>query len=237
MARKSNAKGKGAEELEFVFGFKQVLGLALLTALVLSGTFFWGFAAGHKRALRGEPGPFAFLEKAADPHSDPVPIPDVLLNQVDDSPAARAPVNEVQANPPSQPTGTPPAPGRTPVAEDRIKPSPSAPKREAAPAPVPAVERAAPAPTPPPPPVTRASEVKPKPKRRIHYQVAALKVRQNAKQLVDWLRSEGFPASIQPANDQGLFRVFVGPFRSDADAATARARLTKDGFKPMPKAL
>lgn len=230
MARKSNPKGKGAEEIEFVFGFKQVFGLALLTALILSGTFFWGFSAGHKRALRGEPGPFAFLEREADPHSAPVPIPDVLLEQVDDSPAARAPASAAAPNPPSQPSGTPPAPGRAPVAEDRVKPSPSAPKRETAA--TPAVPQAAPAPT---APVKKPPAAKPK--RKIHYQVAALKVRANAKQLVDWLRSEGFPASIQPANDQGLFRVVVGPFRSDADAATARARLTKDGFKPMPRAL
>lgn len=229
MARKSNPKGKGAEELEFVFGFKQVFGLALLTALILSGTFFWGFSAGHKRALRGEPGPFAFLEKEADPHSAPVPIPEILLKQVDDSPAAGS---QAEANPPSQPSGTPPAPGREPVAEDRVKPSPGAPSPETAT--TPAVPRAAPAPAAPvPQPVAAVA----KPKRRIHYQVSALKVRENAKQLVDWLRSEGFPASIQPANDQGLFRVLVGPFRSDADAATARARLAKDGFKPIPRAL
>ena len=229
MARKSNPKGKGAEELEFVFGFKQVSGLALLTALILSGTFFWGFSAGHKRALRGEPGPFAFLEKEADPHSAPVPIPEILLKQVDDSPAAGS---QAEANPPSQPSGTPPAPGREPVAEDRVKPSPGAPSPETAT--TPAVPRAAPAPAAPvPQPVAAVA----KPKRRIHYQVSALKVRENAKQLVDWLRSEGFLASIQPANDQGLFRVLVGPFRSDADAATARARLAKDGFKPIPRAL
>lgn len=232
MARKSNPKGKGAEELEFVFGFKQVFGLALLTALILSGTFFWGFSAGHKRALRGEPGPFAFLEKEADPHSAPVPIPEILLKQVDDSPAARSPADAAVANPPSQPSGTPPAPGRAPVAEDRVKPSPGAPSPEAAS--TPAVPRAAPAPAPAAPVAQPAAA---KPKRRIHYQVSALKVRENAKQLVDWLRSEGFPASIQPANDQGLFRVLVGPFRSDADAATARARLAKDGFKPIPRAL
>lgn len=229
MARKSNPKGKGAEELEFVFGFKQVFGLALLTALILSGTFFWGFSAGHKRALRGEPGPFAFLEKEADPHSAPVPIPEILLKQVDDSPAAGS---QAEANPPSQPSGTPPAPGREPVAEDRVKPSPGAPSPETAT--TPAAPRAAPAPA---APVAQPVAAVAKPKRRIHYQVSALKVRENAKQLVDWLRSEGFPASIQPANDQGLFRVLVGPFRSDADAATARARLAKDGFKPIPRAL
>lgn len=230
MARKSNPKGKGPEEIEVVFGFKQVLGLALLTALILSGTFFWGFSAGHKRALRGEPGPFAFLEREADPHSAPVPIPDILLKQVDDSPAARSPGDEAESDSPSQPSGTPPAPGRAPVADDRVKPSPGAPGPETASAPE--APRAAPTPT---APVAKPPAVKPK--RRIHYQVAALKVRENAKQLVDWLRSEGFPASIQPANDQGLFRVVVGPFRSDADAATARARLAKDGFKPMPRAL
>lgn len=230
MARKSNPKGKGAEEIEFVFGFKQVFGLALLTAVILSGTFFWGFSAGHKRALRGEPGPFAFLEQEADPHSAPVPIPDILLKQVDDSPATRSPAVGAEANPPSQPSGTPPAPGRAPVADERVKPSPGAPGRETASAPE--VPRAAPTPAAP-----VANPPDGKPKRRIHYQVAALKVRDNAKQLVDWLRSEGFPASIQPANDQGLFRVVVGPFRSDADAATARARLAKDGFEPMPRAL
>ena len=65
--------------------------------------------------------------------------------------------------------------------------------------------------------------------------MAALKSRQNAKSLVDRLRTQGWPARIQPEGADGLFRVYVGPFRTSDDAEAARTRLARDGFQLMAR--
>ena len=214
---------RAKDEIEVVFGFKQVLGLVLVSVLVLGGAFVWGFEAGHQRAARGAPSLLAFLEKSADPHAEPVSIPDVLLTDPTEAPG---PATAPQASEPGQVSDTPPPPDGADL--ERIKPSPgvqaTAEEGEAveiaepaAPAAVPAVAAVAPDGA----------------RQQLHYQVAALKVRDNAKQLVDWLRSEGLPARIQPAGNDGLYRVYVGPFRNPEDAASAKAQLGRDGFKPM----
>ena len=179
--------------------------------------------------MRGEPSLLAFLEESADPHAEPVTIPSVLLDQPAGerfggaSPAAKLRTPAAPAPTASEPPGA----GRAaPRSIPRVKPRPAVkPATEAPPKPGPAPVRAVETPA----PRTGSSN------RQIHYQVAALGVRKNAKALVDWLRSEGFPARIQPASDDGLFRVFVGPFRNDTDAASAKARLTKNGFHPLTR--
>lgn len=221
---------KAKDEIELAFGFKQFCLLGLFTGLVLGITFFWGLEIGHKRALRGEPSLLAFLEESADPHDEPVAIPSVLLDQPGGgrfggaSPAAKLGTPAAPAPTASEP----PRSGRAaPGSITRVKPRPAVkpatatPPPKPGPGPTPAVETPAP----------RAGSSD----RSIHYQVAALGVRKNAKALVDWLRSEGFPARIQPASDDGLFRVFVGPFSNEADAASAKARLAKDGFHPLTR--
>ena len=179
----------------------------------------------------------AFLERGGIPEPEPVEIPDVLLNPIEGERAA--PSDRDTA--PSPPDSAAPDPG--PEADEptesrpkeRVKPEPGI-KAKAEPtalepeaAPVPAPEAAA---------LARETQ-RPKPSSRdgLHYQVAALKVRTNAKALVDWLRSEGFKARIAPASEDGLFRVYVGPFRTDTDAESARDRLTKDGFQLMVRNL
>ena len=220
---------KAKDEIEFAFGFKQICLLGLFTVLVLGITFFWGLEIGHKRAMRGEPSLLAFLEESADPHAEPVAIPSVLLDQPAGerfggaSPAAKLRTPAAPAPTASEPPGAGRAARRS---IPRVKPRPAVkPATETPPKPGPAPVRAVETPA----PRTGSSN------RSIHYQVAALGVRKNAKALVDWLRSEGFPARIQPASDDGLFRVFVGPFRNDSDAASAKARLTKNGFHPLTR--
>jgi cell division septation protein DedD len=71
----------------------------------------------------------------------------------------------------------------------------------------------------------------------LHYQVAALNSRKNAKGLVDWLRAQGFPGHIRPAGDDGLYRVVVGPFPNDREAESAKVRLAQDGFAVMVRKL
>ena len=233
-------KAKSKDEIEFVFGFKQVLGTAILVAIVFGGAYFWGFETGHKRALTGQPSLLAFLESGGDPTSEPVAIPDVLLNPIEGIPAKSAnpdtaPSRPVQVTSASQPQ-TDHASDNQP--KERVKPEPgikarteepeaSPPEAETLPIPVPSAR----------PSDSEPATPQPSSKNKLHYQVAALKVRTNAKTLVDWLRSEGFKARIEPASEDGLFRVYVGPFRSDTAAASAKDRLTKDGFKLMARNL
>lgn len=227
---------RAKDEIEVAFGLKQVLMLLVFSGVVLGGTYFWGYETGHRKALRGEPSPLSFLEKTADPYTEPVAIPKVLLEDVDDH-SGRASASATKKQEPSVPGelggDAAASTGSEPAGITRIKPRPAVKREppETEPTPVTVnVARGEPAPSAPTPaPVSAAASSG----QGIHYQVAALSVRKNAKALVDWLRSEGFPATIQPANNQGLYRVYVGPFRTDADAASARDRLAKDGFKPM----
>ncbi len=218
---------RARDEIEVVFGFKQVLGLALLTALVLGVAFVWGFETGHHRATRGEPSLLVFLEESADPLAEPVSIPDVLLTDPSETLGS---ANRPQTAEADQVAGTPPPP--EPVDLERIKPNPAvqakAEDAEAAETAEPAV---------PAPVAAAAATAADGSRHQLHYQVAALRVRNNAKQLVDWLRSEGFPARIQAAGEDGLYRVYVGPFRTPEDAASAKAQLGRDGFKPMLRML
>ncbi len=230
MARKS--KTKSTDEIEVVFGFKQVLGLILLGAGALCLAYLSGFESGHRRALRGDPSLLGFLEKKADTHTEPVAIPDVLIQQLD---AERA---KIQAASGAEQAA---AGGEQGQAAAQAKPTAVARPRPVAGQP-PAGETIAEE----EPPAATAPDPKPAgtvPAReeaqgsRLHYQVAALNSRQNAKGLVDWLRAQGLPGQIRPADDDGLYRVVVGPFPNDRDAESAKVRLARDGFAVMVRRL
>ena len=234
MARKS--KTKGTDEIEVVFGFKQVLGLILLGGSALGLAYVGGVESGHKRALRGEPGLLAFLEKEADTHTEPVAIPDILFDQLEEE---RAKVKA--ASKAEQTVGI----GQQPEHIDRVKPTaavkPKSAADESAPAEALTEKKPSVAPAPDvksaPPESEPAAEPRSEPKKQLHYQVAALNSRKNAKGLVDWLRAQGFPGRIQPAGDDGLFRVVVGPFPSEREAESAKVRLAQDGFAVMVRRL
>ena len=223
---------QGDDEIEVVFGFKQVCGFLVVASVVLFGVFVWGLEAGHKRALRGDPSVLGFLAETGELRSEPVEIPDVLLS---------APEAE-WAEGGTEPAEAAPTAAEIPVAQppERVKPKPSVkPQPSAQPvAETPAVSK--PAKLPPPEPKAEAPPVKPpaptqEAAGKLHYQVAALKSRQNAKSLVDRLRTQGWPARIQPEGADGLFRVYVGPFRTSDDAEAARTRLARDGFQLMAR--
>ncbi|MDE0621949.1 MAG: SPOR domain-containing protein [Bryobacterales bacterium] len=234
MARRSRTKA--ADQIEVVFGFKQVLGLILFSVAALGLTFVGGVEHGHKRSQRGDPSLLAFLEKQADAHTEPVAIPEVLLEQLEEERAKVKAASEAERSAAS-------GQEREPI--ERVKPSAAVKAR-------PAAEQvsAADAPAEKPPsddspaadePKTAAREPAPRPKaalgKQLHYQVAALNSRKNAKGLVDWLRAQGFPGYIQPAGDDGLYRVVVGPFPNDREAESAKVRLAQDGFAVMVRKL
>ncbi len=211
------------DEIEVVFGFKQVFGLALVTAVVLAGVFFWGFETGHKRAVRGEPSLLAFLEKSADRHDGPVAIPDVLLEPLETHPDSSGAPAAAQ---PSSAASS----GETPRTRVKPKPRVSSNPKASRPAPEKAASSKRTARQPDSPQAARPQAPA---ATRLHYQVAALSVPKNATALVDWLRNEGFPAGIKLASGDGLHRVFVGPFPDLEAAESAKDRLRRDGFTPM----
>ena len=234
MARKSRTKA--ADEIEVVFGFKQVLGLILFSVAALGLAFVIGVEQGHKRALRGDSSLLAFLEQEADAHTEPVAIPDILFEQLDEERAKVKAASEAE-----QSAGS----GQQRQLIERVKPTAAVKARPSPDEPLPAD-----APTEKPPSVdspvadestTAAREPEPQPKaelgKKLHYQVAALNSRKNAKGLVDWLRAQGLPGHIQPAGDDGLYRVVVGPFPTDREAESAKVRLAQDGFAVMVRKL
>jgi len=72
---------------------------------------------------------------------------------------------------------------------------------------------------------------------KIVVQVSAVGVRQDAETLVNLLKSRGYPAFLLAPEAAGagdkLFRVQVGPYRTDPEAVAVRNKLTADGFKPF----
>jgi len=73
----------------------------------------------------------------------------------------------------------------------------------------------------------------------ITLQVAALRTKQDAENLVDILKTRGYPVFMVTPEyahaDDNLFRVLVGPFRARPDADKVRNKLLQEGFKPFVK--
>ena len=191
--------------------------------------FVGGVEHGHKRALRGDSSLLAFLEKEADAHTEPVAIPDVLIEQLEEERAKVKAASEAK-----QSAGS----GQQRQRIERVKPTAAVKARPTAEQPA-AADAAAEEPSPDASPAAREPASQPKAElgKRLHYQVAALNSRENAKGLVDWLRAQGLPGHIQPAGDDGLYRVVVGPFPSDREAESAKVRLAQDGFAVMVRRL
>jgi cell division septation protein DedD len=118
------------------------------------------------------------------------------------------------------------APETTPGAEEK---APAAPARAAS-KPEPAAETQA-------RPVPPASAAAPGMARgeSISLQVAALSKKEDAENLLGLLQKKGFPATLATSPADRLFRVQIGPFSSTAEAEEMKARLEREGFKPITK--
>jgi len=72
---------------------------------------------------------------------------------------------------------------------------------------------------------------------KIVVQVSAVRVQQDGEALVNLLKSRGYPAFLVTPEAAGagdkLFRVQVGPYKTDPEAAGVRNKLVADGFKPF----
>lgn len=67
-----------------------------------------------------------------------------------------------------------------------------------------------------------------------YLQVGAVK-RPEAEVLVEMLSRSGFKAGIAPAPLENMFRVLVGPVRTEAEQGKLKTDLEKAGFKPIPR--
>lgn len=243
--RSRSKKPKPREEIEVVFGLKQALIILIAIVVMFGGAFLWGVETGHTRAGEGKASLLAFLEAKAAPAPEPVDIPDVLLKP-DEPGAAASDSRSASAERPAEKSSEPagdrkparpvrqrekPVPGikvkveRPPTVAQSPPPAAAAPPARAKPAAKPAPRRTAP-----------VSDRQP-PDASVHFQIAAFKVQTNARGLVSWLRSEGLEAKIGDESGDGLYRVYVGPFSSAADAADAKTKLAKEGFQPLVRRL
>lgn len=71
--------------------------------------------------------------------------------------------------------------------------------------------------------------------KKLHLQVAALRVSKDAQALAGRLKERGYAAAVRRAPGNEWFRVVVGPFGSDGAAETVRKKLSSDGFEAMPR--
>lgn len=244
---RGTARSQAREEIEVVLGLKQALVILVILLVMFGGTYLWGVETGHRRAQQGKASMLAFLEAKANPVAEPIEIPDVVLDPVaqgEPSPGLQTgdATQESEASGASAVDQEP-----EPPRKERDKPPPGVRLKVEAPARV-VAERADPpqaaAPTPAAKPAPQRDdavtarkrpEAQPQPSQQILYQVAAFKVQTNARGLVNWLRSEGLEANVGDEGEDGLYRVYVGPFRDATDAAQAKSKLANDGFEPVAR--
>lgn len=118
---------KGAIEIDF--GAKHLLLAVVIFGGAVAGAFLAGIEAGHRRAQRGQPSVLAFLEREADEHTGPVPIPDVLYQQDAQERAKAKAIEsslEAEAIERQKPTPVPPADGSAGQGQRAPAPAPRA---------------------------------------------------------------------------------------------------------------
>ncbi|MGO9273820.1 MAG: SPOR domain-containing protein [Terriglobia bacterium] len=219
------------------------LALVFLTGVAVCAVFFaLGFAV-----ARNQQAPTVSAESNTEQVPPPAPAPTPVNNAAgrtasqNTSPApATAEGGIVLRTVPSPSAGlsaSPAAPSPAPPARVREAPPKSESKR------LPAAAISSPAPSAAsqlalaPDSVAAPPGAAPATGGRIVVQVSAVRVQQDAEALVNLLKSRGYPAFLVTPEAAGagdkLFRVQVGPYKSDPEAAGVRNKLVADGFKPF----
>ena len=115
------------------------------------------------------------------------------------------------------------------TADDTLQPRVPPAAATEGPEPAPAVT-----PAPNPPPAPAATTLKEPVTEKRFLQIAAVKDSKGADQAVDKVKSKGFQARILPPSPEstdGYFRVWVGPYDTDAEADMAVKELEALGYK------
>jgi DedD protein len=213
----------GVREHEEKSHSARILVLIFLLCSAVCGVFFsMGFVVGrNERSLQSGPP----VEVVTSPPVIPPTVNPPLEN------TAAAPQDSAGGNAPLTPAvGTEvvaPREGGTNSATPASKPGDGAPPLQQAQAsPKPTAGTAS-------PPSPAADEVGV----GITLQVVALRTKQDAENLVNILKTRGYPVFLVTPEyahaDDNLFRVLVGPFKTHEDADKMRAKLVQDGFKPF----
>jgi cell division protein FtsN len=204
------------EELEFVLGNRELLGLFFVIVAFFAAFFSVGYAVGFDHGQSGDPLPtVASTTPQPDQRpKDEIRLPDTLLKEAPKPLPATAP--KVSAAAATAPQAELKPTTEMAVAKAAVAVEKPAPKPVAAPKPSPAAR----------PPAQPAAD------EGYHLQVAALRVRQDADLLAKKLKDKGYPAAVSMKGD-GWIRVVVGPFASAEAAQTFKKRLSADGFDTM----
>ncbi len=201
------------QEFELVLGNKQILSVFFLMILLFGVFFFVGYSFGYNRAESDRELTTATVEPIVE-SPDSVRVPDALLKKTPSREVASQAAAPAAAPPdPDQGRVTPASrPAPPPVLVSAEKPRPFRDSKPAAAKPKPAaIDPAAVA-------------------RSIHLQVAALRVRSDARLLADKLSAKGYPVTLFSQGGDGWVRVLVGPFRTTNNAKEYRRKLKAEGF-------
>ena len=198
-------------EHELVLGNKQLLS-AFFVVVVLLGVFFtMGYFVGKNTATSGyNAGPASSSggqrpDAAGKPidtsSSAPTPAPDSTTPATSDTTASSSP-----GPAPDNPSSAPAAPPINAKPETHSEPLTSAANSDP----------------------SRGEMAQPTAEQK-YLQVSAVR-RPDADNMVKVLKERGFPALLGESSKQGLYRVLVGPFRTNTELAHAKSELKSKGF-------
>jgi len=197
-------------EHELVLGNKQLLSAFFLVVILLGVSFTMGYFVGRNTAASG----FNGIQAASGAGGQ---RPDAAGKQLDSgapsqaTPAPDSTTPAIDAN--AAPTDSKPAPETpAPPAETRRETPPPPPAEKPAPRPEDSSETMA----------SPSSE-------QMYLQVFALR-RSDADSQVKLLRNHGFPALLGESSKEGIYRVLVGPFKTNGEMGRTKAALKAKGF-------
>ncbi len=191
---------RNQEDFELILGNKQLLSLFFVVVVLFAVFFSFGYMVGVDRGQKERVETITKTELPPEPEPR---IPDTLLEN----------------GPQTAPTG---APSAAPPRVTASKPPP--------PAGVSSSGRKAEVPQTARKPAPRNAPTGAQVARSIHIQVAAIRVRSDARMMVDKLRSRQYPVTLHDQGGDGWYRVLVGPFPDVASAKKQQERLKGDGF-------
>lgn len=190
------------DDFELVLGNKQLLSLFFFVVVLFAVFFAFGYTVGFDRGQQERVETVARTETPPEPEPR---IPDALLENGPQTTLSEGP-------------GT--APPRVKVSKPPPRPRAAAPSARRKAAVQPAARKPAPRNAPTGAQVARS----------IHIQVAAIRVRSDARMMVNKLRSRQYPVTLHDQGGDGWYRVLVGPFPDVAAAKKQQQRLKSDGF-------
>lgn len=219
-------------ERELVLGNKQLLAIFFVAALLCGVFFAVGYVVGGNSAKAGAAALVADGSSASasdGKHEEPQPTtetsspPSQAANQTSAStdgsgtlPAAEPMVSNNPAAAGAQPSAIPPAPVPVAPAPKPVAQTPPAARPETA------ASKSAPTGVPISVPEAGTS----------YWQIQAIE-RPQADALVKALREARLPAILAESPKSGLYRVLVGPYRSQLTLSDAKKKLTALGYAPI----